>query len=434
MAQAATHVVVLGAGVLGLSIALSLMDSPAPLSITLVSHEFPTTRSPTAEYASTQAGAHHVSAAVSEREEMWDRRSLEVFRRLESSGSEGWPWSRKSKESRRPLLCVRQLELFTHDPNSDARQRAQQVLAMYENYAHADQPGTFPAGDAWATVFRHADQLSWQRAYAFDTVDIDVPQYLLALFERFLDLGGRSISAPGKLDSIDSALRLASQHLPAAWEAPSGIVVAAGLGAVHLRELADDASNLYPVRGETLLVNAPWLNLGDSQKVPGVSRTNENGERDLYLIPRLGGHYIVGGTRISHDADPTPRAHTTKEILERALLLCPGLVAPERRNAHGGRARVEDVEVVGQYVGLRPARYGGPILEKCHMAESALANAVKVVVAYGFGGHGYQSSWGAAFEARDLMLKNLGLPIFGGQVTLSSLDLRREKDCNSLKT
>jgi hypothetical protein len=88
-------------------------------------------------------------------------------------------------------------------------------------------------------------------------------------------------------------------------------------------------------------------------------------------------------------SDPSPRPETTKAILNRALQICPNLIPPERRLPPGIAPRSEDVKVLAVNVGLRPARRGGPLLVRGRDLESA-----KVILSYGYGGYGYQNSWG----------------------------------------
>lgn len=57
------------------------------------------------------------------------------------------------------------------------------------------------------------------------------------------------------------------------------------------------------------------------------------------------------------------------------------------------------MQILGVNVGFRPARKGGPVLREWPADEGRPCEE-KVVLGYGFGGYGYQTSWGVAFEAR----------------------------------
>lgn len=188
---------------------------------------------------------------------------------------------------------------------------------------------------------------------------------------------------------------------PSLWTSvgrPNVLVASPGLGARTIEGINDEA--VHPQRGQVVVVNAPWLSTSTlpsyvprpKHHLPGYSIVRPQGGREVYVIPRGDGTVVCGGTRIVDDWDPTPRPETSRTILERCLRLVPELVHPSKRTGLTG-ARVEDVEVLGANVGLRPARKGGPRLERGGEAEG-----VKVVWNYGYGGAGYQASWGAALE------------------------------------
>lgn len=96
------------------------------------------------------------------------------------------------------------------------------------------------------------------------------------------------------------------------------------------------------------------------------------------MIPRGDGTVVCGGTRIVDDWDPKPRPETTKRILERCIALVPQLVDPKKTTGLT-KPRVEDIDVVGVNVGLRPARRGGVRLER------ALQDIDEVKVIYNYG-------------------------------------------------
>lgn len=109
----------------------------------------------------------------------------------------------------------------------------------------------------------------------------------------------------------------------------------------------------------------------------------------------------------SAEADPA----IAKDIMERACKHCPELT-----NGKG----IERLEVVGNIVGLRPQRKGGPrvatevkgkarLLPK-HMSisltrllDSPSGKPILVAHNYGHDGSGYQASWGSAKHAVKLI-------------------------------
>ena len=134
--------------------------------------------------------------------------------------------------------------------------------------------------------------------YEFDTVTIDVPQYLPYLSARFLALGGRITR--GHVQHIDQVLEAGAtqfrhpvdSHSPKneTPAPPHAVVVCTGLGARTLGGIED--RTVHPVRGQTVLVRAPWIRFG---------RTFEGENEWTYIIPRRSGDVIIGGTQAKDD-------------------------------------------------------------------------------------------------------------------------------------
>lgn len=108
---------------------------------------------------------------------------------------------------------------------------------------------------------------------SYTTLTIDSPVYLNFLLARFLSRGGR-------------IQRAALQHLAQAAEGaysggavPDALVVCAGLGTRALGGVED--TGMYPIRGQTVLLRAPWVRFGRTMM-------DENGLL-TYTIPRHSG-------------------------------------------------------------------------------------------------------------------------------------------------
>lgn len=108
---------------------------------------------------------------------------------------------------------------------------------------------------------------------------IDTPNYLLYLKNRFIAAGGISVRA--KLSSLAELTRDPK---------PAAIINCSGIGAF---ELVKDAK-VYPTRGQTVLVRAPWILKSDGGS-GGITRTGAEGIY-TYIIPRKSGDVIIGGT------------------------------------------------------------------------------------------------------------------------------------------
>ncbi|XP_052352526.1 D-aspartate oxidase isoform X4 [Oncorhynchus keta] len=151
------------------------------------------------------------------------------------------------------------------------------------------------------------------------------------------------------------------------------IVNCSGLGA---KSLVGD-SQVYPVRGQVLKVQAPWL-----------QHFIRDGEGQSYIYPGM--HSVtVGGTRQVDDWRLEVDPEDSQDILERCSSLEPSL----------SRARV-----LGESVGLRPSRKNVRVEREMVLLGS---RQVPVVHNYGHGGWGVSLSWGTALEALGLVRKCL---------------------------
>ncbi|CAA7270241.1 unnamed protein product [Cyclocybe aegerita] len=214
-----------------------------------------------------------------------------------------------------------------------------------------------PKEDLPSNVSLHAEV-----GYSFETVTIDVPVYLNWLLSRFLEKGGTIVR--GQLQHLSQLLEAgttpflspeeranrAKGSKSGKSECPDAVVVCVGLGARTLGGVED--ATVFPARGQTVLIRAPWINFGRTF-------SGENNEW-TYIIPRKNGDVILGGTvGSSDDWFPSPRPETMRDILKRTLALCPELVPPGSRK--GGIQEVETLLplVISEGCGLRPMRKEG---------------------------------------------------------------------------
>jgi glycine/D-amino acid oxidase-like deaminating enzyme len=117
-------------------------------------------------------------------------------------------------------------------------------------------------------------------AVSFSALNINTPVYLPYLLSRFLGFGGHIVRA-----SIQHIAQILEGGVEAFTNGKSGtqlvdaLVICAGLGARTLGGVED--KDVYPVRGQTVLLRAPWVKEGRSSVVESGSKT--------YIIPRRGG-------------------------------------------------------------------------------------------------------------------------------------------------
>ncbi|KAF2129560.1 FAD dependent oxidoreductase [Dothidotthia symphoricarpi CBS 119687] len=148
-----------------------------------------------------------------------------------------------------------------------------------------------------------------------------------------------------------------------------------------------DAS-VYPGRGQIVVVrNEPGV-------MVTVSGTDDGDEEATYIMQRaVGGGTVLGGCLQHGSWESQPDPNLAQRIMQRSIDLCPSLVPKT--------GKVTELSIIRHGVGLRPMRKGGPRVEK----EKIDGNWI--VHNYGHAGYGYQSGWGSAWEAEKLVLEIL---------------------------
>lgn len=120
-----------------------------------------------------------------------------------------------------------------------------------------------------------------------------------------------------------------------------------------------------------------------------MSGTDDGDDEACYVMMRAaGGGTILGGSYQKGNWDASVDSDLAARIMKRAVKVCPELT--------GGKG-IEHLDVVRHGVGLRPVREGGARIEKERFGK------FWVVHNYGHGGAGYQSSYGCAQHAVELV-------------------------------
>lgn len=211
--------------------------------------------------------------------------------------------------------------------------------------------------------------------YEFKGLVISVPIYLSYLLQRNLELGNTFKRI--KINHIDEAYSKNSTDL---------VINCTGLLALQLKGL-DDPLALFPVRGQVLLVR----NTGKSEYSVETFGP-EYPDELLYIMPRKEGGSIIGGC-FKKEFDTTEEdPELTKRIIARAVKYAPELVDPAFKN------NPTSIDIIKVNVGLRPFRQDGYRIEPDPTRPW-------LVHCYGFGGAGYQSSYGA-IEIVDKIVRN----------------------------
>ncbi|GAA6023697.1 hypothetical protein JCM10207_008752 [Rhodosporidiobolus poonsookiae] len=352
------RVLVIGAGVVGLSTAVRLLE--AGYEVDIVARDLPGDEKHI-RYTSPWAGAHHVSVATGDdmRLHEFDKRTFAVMSDMITKNPEG------------PLSFAPQLE-YREEARVEGEAGDISQLGLMSRY-HPN--------------FRwlNSSELPYgiKHGAAFTAILIDTPSYLPFLVERFTSLGGRLHRCDNlsPLSDLSDATRFISST-----SEPKLIVNCTGLGA---RTLVND-DKVFPVRGQLVIIRAPWI-------TRGITRLGAKGSGVYdYIIPRKSGLVVLGGCAEPNNWDAKPRPELARRIKQRCLALEPDLLPPDKR---GGT--IDDLDVVEDAVGLRPTRQGGIRLEIDSTGE------IPVVHNYGHGGYGYQSSWGSAEAAVELVKEAL---------------------------
>jgi len=191
--------------------------------------------------------------------------------------------------------------------------------------------------------------------YQVEAVMMDTSYYMDYLVNIFKNLGGIIIQKT--VSNIDEA-----------FAEYNNVVNCTSIGS---KELFNDSS-LYPVRGQIVKVKPNGFN----QVIADDAAHNNL----AYIIPRIN-DIILGGTAQVNDWNLEVNPEDTKEILRKAAEIAP---------------EFKKVEIIGESVGLRPARSEVRL-------EAEKFGDKTVIHNYGHGGSGFTLSWGCAQEVVTLV-------------------------------
>lgn len=160
------------------------------------------------------------------------------------------------------------------------------------------------------------------------------------------------------------------------------VINCTGLSSKTLGGVLDD--KMYPARGQIVVVR------NDPGPMMSTSGTDDGEDQALYIMTRAaGGGTILGGSYQKHNWSGIPDMNLANRIMKRCIDICPSLV----KEGQG----IEGLDIIRHGVGLRPLREGGTRIEKDKV------DGVAIVHNYGHGGFGYQASFGCAYSAVSLV-------------------------------
>ncbi|RAO68313.1 uncharacterized protein BHQ10_004325 [Talaromyces amestolkiae] len=354
------NIIVLGAGVAGLTTAHSILAKfpSIKVNLTIVAKHLPGDINQT-EYCSPQAGANWRSFEPELNQYgQYDKVAFERFLQIAKESPE-------SGVKRFPLRLV-------YGPEDDRRREGLWFGELVGGIVDVPK-NELPEGAGWGVdlvtfIFSPVVYCNW-------------------LFASLLQRGVKVVRR--SYDHVDS--------LRSDFPNTDAIFNCTGLGARHLGGVED--TKVHPTKGQTILISEP------KKPLPRMSVWTQPsifppGEFS-HVFPRpLGGGVIIGGVRLDNDWDGSFDESRVERIKQRACQLAPELGKPD------------DLQVVRHNIGLRPSRDGGARVDIEDRKGTWLVHN------YGAGGAGYQSSWGMAEHAVALFAEKVDTDFGGRQAKL----------------
>jgi D-amino-acid oxidase len=342
------HVLVIGAGVLGLSVAILLQSQNPQTKITIIASELPSDPSPSPNYASPWAGAHYRpipgSTPQLQSEARLAKRTFEIMKRIAAETPEAG------------VELMLGVEYLESPPDANLVLRSGDEVAGPGDGFRVLQREELPDGVRWGCEY--------------GTYCVNVPVYCNWMLSKFMDGGGKVVRR--QLGDAGAAFEAAKQE---GVEDVQTVINCSGTSFG-----CDPAVKI--IRGQTVLVR--------QQFGKTVTRQNSDGSW-AFLIPRpCGGGTIVGGSKEMGDMEEKPRAEMRTKLLRQSVQYFPDFVKRE-----------EEFDIVRDNVGRRPFREGGLRLESEILADGRR----RIIHAYGIGGRGYETSWAIAERVVELVDK-----------------------------
>ncbi|KAL1955611.1 hypothetical protein VTO42DRAFT_8414 [Malbranchea cinnamomea] len=336
-------IVVIGAGVLGLSSALVLLENlpSSQYRVLLLASHFPTDPNHPS-YATTNAGAHYrpipANTPQLKAEAHLGQITHERFKKIAST---------------RPEWGVTLLEGIDY-VSGEATPAYQALLPEYK------------ALEGFRVLEKHEMPAGVEFGARYETYTVDTETYTYHLLRQIRLLGGELLRR--RLNDPNEAFYLEGHNVKL-------VVNCSGLG------FNDPKS--FIIRGQICLVSNPCDRTITQQHADGTWS---------FIIPRgLNGGTIIGGTKQPHDWNPTPSLEVRKQLLKNAAKMYPAILGKDKK-----------FNVIRDVVGRRPAREGGMRLE-----VEDFPGERKIVHAYGAGGRGIELSWGVAEEVWKMVKPNV---------------------------
>ncbi|KJR84353.1 D-amino-acid oxidase [Sporothrix schenckii 1099-18] len=386
------NIVVIGAGVAGLTTALLLARDPKN-RVTVVARHMPGDYD--IEYTSPWAGADFLpmSPAPGSR---WERETWPELRRLAADVPEAGIHFQKSLILRRDKKAT----AASVAPAADG-----DTASKLSDASSNDDPWFSTLVDDYRDVPTDQVPPGFVSASEFTSVCINTALYLPWLVGQCRAIG--VVLRRAVLQHVTEAASFANLAVQTdgTTAAPSAgavldhsdtiVVNCSGLLACRLGGVMDKA--VQPARGQVVVVRdelSPMLSAGKADDRYGAPPHSET----VYNMMRAaGGGTVIGGTYQVGNWESQPDPNTALRLLARMAATHPTLVAAGKTAA--------DLDVIRHGVGLRPYREGGVRLEseQIDLVEGLGTGKVWVVHNYGHAGWGYQGSYGCSQRVVELV-------------------------------
>lgn len=349
-------VVVIGAGVIGLTTALTLRRNGFP--VTVVAEQFaPRVTSVVAgalwEWPPAVCGRHKDEASL-ERAKEWCAVSYAVFAELARDPATG--------------VFMRPVTFYFKRPVADDPPQLRKMEEL------ATKVRGFRHDDALIAENGISPRLGLRDAYQHLAPMIDTDVYMRWLLAEVREAGCGVVQRTVSGNLLEQATRLIQEYSAAL------IVNCTGLGA---RALGD--ASVFPLRGALVRIRNDGKTMQRLNQAHCVA--NDGSGRFLFVVPRGEDLVVLGGLAEPDEWSLDVALHNyepIREMVQRCVEFLPGLAD----------AQIDVSEPVR--VGLRPFRVAGVRLE---IDEADY----RIVHNYGHGGSGVSLSWGCAAEVADFV-------------------------------
>ncbi|EPE31433.1 Nucleotide-binding protein [Glarea lozoyensis ATCC 20868] len=343
--MAKTNIVIVGAGVSGLTTGLLLAKNPK-YSITVIAKHMPGDYD--IEYCSPWAGANYTPfSTAGTREARWEKETWTPLADLAEKVPEAGIHFLKSRE-------------YVRDKD------------------HNNTRTTNPWFKSFIPDFRVLDTSELPKGIdggiEYTSICINPALYLPYLLGRCR--ASRIIVKRSIITHISQAYTLHHTTKPA-----DIVINCTGLSSLTLGGVLD--TTMAPIRGQTILVR------NEDPMMIGTTGTDIPDELTYVMMRASGGGTILGGCAQKGNWEAEPDLEMAERIMGRVKELDPGFVG-------------EGLDVVRHAVGLRPWREGGVRLEKERVGEGWCVHN------YGHAGYGYQTSFACAGDVVKLVKEIVG--------------------------